>query len=100
MVRKTGDYWDAFASQYPDVAKWVQAVASEAGTSDADAKVLQAAGAMLADLSGWADEAKAAMLNGRPIKFSRICADLEAMRARWGVPSCGVTEIKEIGGVE
>lgn len=96
VVPKQGDYWDAFGATYPEVAKWVQAVANEAGTSDANAKLLQAAGAMLADFADWASRAESAMRQRRPMHFDRLCADLEAMRSRWGVPSAGLTEIKEI----
>lgn len=70
------DYWDRFAAQYPEVFAQVQRVIDFAGNSVDDARLLQAAGGLLADMEDWARRARKAMKERKAIQFDALAHEL------------------------
>ena len=80
VPRGSMDYYKRFFLTYPAVGRWIQRVCDDAQTSDADIKVLQSAGALLADFDDWAMRAVNAMRKGNPRAFHALIAEARELR--------------------
>jgi len=76
LVPKGNDhYLDRFADTYPVVGAALSDVIRQAGTEDADAKVLLAAGSIIADRENWIARAAAAMHRRDGKKFDSLVTE-------------------------
>lgn len=83
LLRKgPGDALERFADQYPVPSAWIEAVIWQAGTQDADWKVLESAGSLLADFENWSLRAAHAMRDRKAIKFDTLVSELIGLLAQ------------------
>lgn len=73
------DYIERFAAMYPVLARWAETIVNDAGTSDADWKVIESAAKLAADLENWAIRAAHAMQDRRATRFDSLASELTAI---------------------